>query len=104
MFIAIWVAVSLAIAFYLFGWFTLPHDSKVERLGVFRFSTGLVFMMFAVYLVPGMWGAPVNLISGFPSHVLQRMARWGGSAEGGHAGHVEARFDDHERRVAVPRK
>ena len=66
LFIAIWVAVSLAIAFYLFGWFTLPHDSKVERLGVFRFSTGLVFMMFAVYLVPGMWGAPVNLISGFP--------------------------------------
>ena len=45
LFIAIWIAVSLAIAFYLFGWFTLPHDSKVERIGVFRFSLGMVFMM-----------------------------------------------------------
>ena len=104
LFIAIWVAVSLAIAFYLFGWFTLPHDSKVERLGVFRFSTGLVFMMFAVYLVPGMWGAPVNLISGFPPPMFY--SEWqggGGSAEGGHAGHVEARFDDYDEGLAAAR-
>ena len=104
LFIAIWVAVSLATAFYLFGWFTLPHDSKVERLGVFRFSTGLVFMMFAVYLVPGMWGAPVNLISGFPPPMFY--SEWqggGGSAEGGHAGHVEARFDDYDEGLAAAR-
>ena len=104
LFIAIWVAVSLAIAFYLFGWFTLPHDSKIERLGVFRFSTGLVFMMFAVYLVPGMWGAPVNLISGFPPPMFY--SEWqggGGSAEGGHAGHVEARFDDYDEGLAAAR-
>ena len=104
LFIAIWVAVSLAIAFYLFGWFTLPHDSKVERLGVFRFSTGLVFMTFAVYLVPGMWGAPVNLISGFPPPMFY--SEWqggGGSAEGGHAGHVEARFDDYDEGLEAAR-
>ena len=78
LFIAIWIAVSLAIAFYLFGWYTLPHDSKVERIGVFRFSLGMTFMMLGIYLLPGMWGAPVNLISGFTTPVLQRVEcrRW----------------------------
>lgn len=103
LFIAIWIAVSLAIAFYLFGWFTLPHDSKLERIGVFRFSLGLVFMMFAIYLTPGMWGAPVNLISGFPPPTFY--SEWnhgGGSGEsGGHSGHVEARFDDYEEGLAA---
>ena len=103
LFIAIWIAVSLAIAFYLFGWFTLPHDSKLERIGVFRFSLGLVFMMLAIYLTPGMWGAPVNLISGFPPPTFY--SEWnhgGGSGEaGGHGGHVEARFDDYEEGLAA---
>lgn len=103
LFIAIWIAVSLAIAFYLFGWFTLPHDSKLERIGVFRFSLGLVFMMLAIYLTPGMWGAPVNLISGFPPPIFY--SEWnhdGGSGDsGGHGGHVEARFDEYEEGLAA---
>ena len=98
LFIAIWIAVSLAIAFYLFGWFTLPHDSKVERIGVFRFSLGMVFMMLGIYLLPGMWGAPVNLISGFPPPTFYSEWNQGshGGGEGGHSGHVEARFDDYD--------
>ena len=104
LFIAIWIAVSLTIAFYLFGWFTLPHDSKVERIGVFRFSLGMVFMMLGIYLVPGMWGAPVNLISGFPPPTFY--SEWnqvGHGGEGGQGGHVEARFDDYEEGLAVAR-
>ena len=102
LFIAIWIAVSLAIAFYLFGWFTLPHDSKVERIGVFRFSVGMAFMMLGIYLVPGMWGAPVNLISGFPPPTFYSEWQQGGSGEGGsHGGHVEARFDDYEEGLAA---
>ncbi len=98
LFIAIWIAVSLAIAFYLFGWFTLPHDSKLERIGVFRFSLGLVFMMLGIYLLPGMWGAPVNLISGFPPPTFYSEWNQGshGDGDGGHSGHVEARFDDYD--------
>ena len=103
LFIAIWIAVSLAIAFYLFGWFTLPHDSKVERIGVFRFSLGMAFMMLGIYLLPGMWGAPVNLISGFPPPTFYSEWQQGGhGGEGGsHGGHVEARFDDYEVGLAA---
>ena len=104
LFIAIWIAVSLTIAFYLFGWFTLPHDSKVERIGVFRFSLGMVFMMLGIYLVPGMWGAPVNLISGFPPPTFYSEWNQGGhGGEGGQGGHVEARFDDYEEGLAAAR-
>ena len=103
LFIAIWIAVSLAIAFYLFGWFTLPHDSKVERIGVFRFSLGMVFMMLGIYLLPGMWGAPVNLISGFPPPTFYSEWKQGSHSggEGGHSGHVEARFDDYDEGLAA---
>ncbi len=103
LFIAIWVTVSLAIAFYLFGWYTLPHDSKLDRIGVFRFSLGLGFMMLGVYMMPGMWGAPVNLISGFPPPTFYSEWQHGASgAEGGsHGGHVEARFDDYDEGLAA---
>ena len=103
LFIAIWIAVSLTIAFYLFGWFTLPHDSKVERIGVFRFSLGMVFMMLGIYLLPGMWGAPVNLISGFPPPIFY--SEWNQGSQGdGHGGHVEARFDDYDKGLAAARE
>ena len=103
LFIAIWIAVSLTIAFYLFGWFTLPHDSKVERIGVFRFSLGMVFMMLGIYLVPGMWGAPVNLISGFPPPIFY--SEWNQGSQGdGHGGHVEARFDDYDKGLAAAKE
>ena len=106
LFIAIWIAVSLTIAFYLFGWFTLPHDSKVERIGVFRFSLGMVFMMLGIYLLPGMWGAPVNLISGFPPPIFYSEWNQGsqGDGHGGHGGHVEARFDDYDKGLAAARE
>lgn len=101
LFIAIWVAVCLAIAIYLFGWITLPHDSKVERIGVFRFSFGLIFLTLSIYLLPGMWGAPVNLISGFPPPAFY--SEWSSAShgatsdEGSHAGgHVEALYRDYD--------
>ena len=94
---------SLTIAFYLFGWFTLPHDSKVERIGVFRFSLGMVFMMLGIYLLPGMWGAPVNLISGFPPPIFY--SEWNQGSQGdGHGGHVEARFDDYDKGLAAAKE
>ena len=105
LFIAIWVAVSLAIALYLFGWITLPHDSKVERIGVFRFSVGMVFLTMSIYLLPGMWGAPVNLISGFPPPTFY--SEWNGGAAGGGSddghsgGFVEAHYRDYDEAMAI---
>lgn len=65
-FIAIWIAVFGALTMYLFGKLTLPHDSKVEHLSVGRTLLGVLTLTFVVYLIPGMWGAPLKLISAFP--------------------------------------
>jgi len=65
-FIAIWIAVGIAITLYLFGFIRLPHDSKTERIGVGRAMLATFFLAFTIYLIPGMWGAPLKLISGFP--------------------------------------
>ena len=65
-FIAIWVALFLGLALYLFGKITLPHDSSLSHISVGRLLLGLSSLTFAIYLIPGLWGAPLNVISGFP--------------------------------------
>ncbi|AJR03010.1 protein-disulfide reductase DsbD family protein [Siansivirga zeaxanthinifaciens] len=65
-FIAIWIAIFGALAFYLFGKIQLPHDSPVTYISVGRLSLGLVVLSFTIYMIPGLWGAPLNLISAFP--------------------------------------
>jgi thiol:disulfide interchange protein len=65
-FIAIWITIFGALAFYLMGKIKLPHDSPMEYLPVSRMMFGLVVFAFTIYMIPGLWGAPVNLISGFP--------------------------------------
>ncbi len=66
MFIAIWIAISFTMAMYLFGKLTLSHDAPVQHIGVFRFLLGLASLTFGFYLLPGLWGAPLSVISGFP--------------------------------------
>ena len=65
-FIAIWIAIFGALAFYLFGKIQLPHDSPLKHISVGRLSLGLIVMTFTIYMIPGLWGAPLNLISAFP--------------------------------------
>jgi thiol:disulfide interchange protein len=65
-FLAIWIAVFGALALYMFGKITLPHDSPLVSISVGRLSLGLLVLTFTIYLVPGLWGAPLKLISGFP--------------------------------------
>ena len=65
-FIAIWITIFGALALYLFGKIKLPHDSDLPHLSVGRLSLGLVVMTFTIYMIPGLWGAPLKLISGFP--------------------------------------
>ena len=103
LFIAIWIAISLVIAVYLFGWITLPHDSKTERIGVFRFGTGMVFFTLGIYLVPGMWGAPVSLISGFPPPLFySESGGMSGGSSGDHDnGYVEAHYRDYDEAMSV---
>jgi thiol:disulfide interchange protein len=65
-FIAIWIAIFGALSLYLFGKITLPHDSPVGHISVGRLYMGLLTLIFTFYLIPGLWGAPLKLISAFP--------------------------------------
>ncbi|MFT4782195.1 MAG: thiol:disulfide interchange protein, partial [Pseudohongiellaceae bacterium] len=65
-FIAIWIAIFGALTLYLFGKIQLPHDSPLKNISVGRLLLGLLTLSFTVYMIPGLWGAPLNLISAFP--------------------------------------
>lgn len=65
-FIAIWIAIFGALGFYLLGKIKLPHDSPMDYLPVPRLMLGLMVLAFTIYMVPGLWGAPLKLISAFP--------------------------------------
>ncbi len=66
LFIAIWVAIAFMTAFYLLGAFRMPLDSPVQTISVSRMGFAMVFMIMAFYMLPGIFGAPVKLIAGFP--------------------------------------
>ena len=65
-FIAIWITIFGALGFYLLGKIQLPHDSPQNHISVGRLSLGLIILSFTIYMIPGLWGAPLNLISAFP--------------------------------------
>lgn len=65
-FLAIWIGVFFSLALYLFGFIRLPHDSPIESLSVGRALLATFTLVFVMYLIPGLWGAPLKLISGFP--------------------------------------
>ena len=64
-FLSLWIVIFGLLGCYLLGWITLPHDDKVERIGVTRFSLAAISLAFAIYMVPGLWGAPLKSISAF---------------------------------------
>lgn len=76
-FLAIWIAVFGALALYLFGKIKLPHDGNDEHISVGRLSLGLLVLAFTIYLIPGLWGAPLKLISGFPPPLNYSEAPYG---------------------------
>jgi len=64
-FLAIWIVIFSALGLYLLGKIRLPHDSKLEQLGVPRLLLALVTFTFVVYMIPGLWGAPLKALSGY---------------------------------------
>jgi thiol:disulfide interchange protein DsbD len=65
-FLAIWIAIFGTLVLYLFGRITLPHDSPLTHISVGRLSFGIVVLSFTIYMIPGLWGAPLQLINAFP--------------------------------------
>ncbi len=120
-FLAIWIAVFGVLALYLFGKIQLPHDSPVTHISVGRLSLGLIVLAFTIYLIPGLWGAPLKLISGFPPPMQYSESSYGvgytklsdGSSvsskqefpEGSHLGPQDIlSFDDYDTGLAHAKK
>ncbi len=115
-FIAIWIAIFGALAFYLFGKLKLPHDGDDTRISVGRLTLGLFIMAFTIYLIPGMFGAPLKLISGFPPPLKYSESPYGVGytklkirktklPEGAHLGpHDIVSFEDYDLGMAYAKK
>jgi len=64
-FLAIWIAIFTALTLYLFGKISLPHDGPAKNLSVPRTLFATAVLAFVIYLVPGMFGAPLKGLSGW---------------------------------------
>ena len=64
-FLAIWIAIFMALTLYLFGKISLPHDGPAKNLSVPRTLFATAVLAFVIYLVPGMFGAPLKGLSGW---------------------------------------
>ena len=63
-FIAIWISLAIMLGLYFLGKLKFSHDSDLPYVSVPRFTFGFLSFAFAFYLIPGMWGAPLRLLSG----------------------------------------
>ncbi|WP_113663505.1 protein-disulfide reductase DsbD family protein [Pedobacter nanyangensis] len=69
-FLVLWIVIFAMMGFYLLGKLRFSHDSKLEYISVPRLVLAIVSISFAVYMVPGLWGAPLKVLSGLapPMH------------------------------------
>lgn len=111
-FLAIWIAVFGAWALYLFGKLLLPYDSPNSNISVGRLIIALFVATFTIYLIPGLWGAPLKIISGFtpPMTYSESPLGFGNNTnsdlpENAHLGpNGLIAFDDYEIGVAYAKK
>ena len=100
-FLALWIVIFALLGVYLLGKIKFPHDDDDTRVSVPRFFMALISLAFAVYLVPGLWGAPLKAVSAFaPPMYTQDLNLY--------KNEVHAQFDDYDlgmeyaRRVGKP--
>ncbi|REE27196.1 thiol:disulfide interchange protein DsbD [Winogradskyella pacifica] len=117
-FIAIWIAIFGTLSLYLFGKIQLPHDSPLKHISVGRLLFGLLTLTFTIYMIPGLWGAPLKIISAFPPPLDYSESPYGvGNSKGGGASitdipegahllapHDILAFNDYETGLAYAKK
>ncbi|MDD3522508.1 MAG: cytochrome c biogenesis protein CcdA, partial [Bacteroidales bacterium] len=64
-YLALWIVIFSMLGFYLLGKIRFRYDTPSDHVGVFRFSLAIAVFSFVVYLIPGMWGAPLKALSGY---------------------------------------
>jgi thiol:disulfide interchange protein DsbD len=115
LFIAIWIAVFAAWALYLFGKYMLPHDyEKADKIGVGRLVMAIIVTTFTFYMIPGLWGAPLKILSGLtpPVNYAESASGFGNGGasksdlpEHAHSGpHGIIAFEDYETGLAYAKK
>ena len=115
LFIAIWIAVFAAWALYLFGKYMLPHDyEKADKIGVGRLMMAIIVSTFTFYMIPGLWGAPLKILSGLtpPMTYAESTSGFGNGnssttelPEHAHKGpHGIVAFEDYELGLAYAKK
>ncbi|MAX68990.1 MAG: thiol:disulfide interchange protein [Flavobacteriales bacterium] len=65
-FIAIWIVIFALLTMYLLGFLKFAHDSDLKYISVSRLSAAILTGTLTIYMIPGMWGAPLKLIAAFP--------------------------------------
>ena len=91
MFIAIWIVIFALLTMYLLGFLKFAHDSELKYISVSRLSAAILTGTLTIYMIPGMWGAPLKLIAAFPPPLEYSESPYGvGNRLGGNAvEHVE---------------
>ena len=88
-FLALWIVLFALLGFYLLGKIKFPHDDDDTKVSVPRFFMALASLAFAVYMVPGLWGAPLKAVSAFaPPMQTQDFNLYNNE--------VHAKFDDYD--------
>lgn len=88
-FLALWIVIFALLGFYLLGKIKFPHDDDDNIVSVSRFFMALISLAFAVYMVPGLWGAPLKAVSAFaPPMNTQDFNLYNNE--------VHAKFDDYD--------
>ncbi len=64
-FVSLWVIIFILLGMYLLGKIRFSHDAPLDHVPVGRFFLSLISLAFAVYLIPGLWGAPLKSVSAF---------------------------------------
>ena len=86
-FLALWIIIFALLGFYLLGKIRLPHDTPLEKISVSRLFLAIISLAFSVYMIPGLWGAPLKSITAFaPPLYTQDFNLYDGE--------VHAQFDD----------
>ena len=93
-FLSLWIVIFGLLGAYLLGWVKFPHDDEDRRTNVPRFFLAMASLAFTIYMIPGLWGAPLKAISAFAPPMntqdfnLQRTT-------------TEAKFKDYELGMAA---
>lgn len=96
-FLCLWIVIFGLLGIYLFGWLKFPHDDPDHRTNVPQFFIGMISLAFAIYMIPGLWGAPLKAISAFAPPMNTQDFNLHKSA-------VEPKAHDYEEGMAMAKK